>query len=117
MSLGKLKRALAVAALLTSACSAPDSEPAAAPPAAALYQRNCASCHGPEGEGRQVGAVTVPSIREGRPASYTDERLFQQIYNGGNGMPPFKYSLTDDEITALARFVREHIQRRAAPAR
>ena len=105
-------------ALAATACATRDGESArAANPARELFQRNCAACHGHEGEGRQIGTLKVPSLREGRAAMDTDERLSAQIHDGGNGMPPFKNSLTDEQIGELLRFVREDIQGRAAPER
>jgi mono/diheme cytochrome c family protein len=79
-----------------------------------LFKRNCAVCHGPEGRGKQIGTLSVPSLREGRAATDPDERLFRQIHDGGNGMPPFKYTLTDEQIGDLLRFVRGDLQGRAA---
>lgn len=76
----------------------------------ALFVRNCAICHGPNGEGKQIGNLTVPNLRTGRALTDADERLMQQIHNGGNGMPPFKYTLTDDEIQDLVRFIRQDLQ-------
>jgi mono/diheme cytochrome c family protein len=84
-------------------------------PTRAIFERQCAVCHGQKGEGRQVGSLNVPALAAGRPATDPDERLFAQISNGGNGMPPFKFSLTDEQIKDLVRFVREDIQGRAAP--
>lgn len=109
------KLALAVVALSTvTACAARGDAPAqAADATSVLYQRNCAVCHGKNGEGQQVGTLTVPTLREGRAATDTDERLLAQISNGGNGMPPFKFSLSDEEIRDLLRFVREDVQGRA----
>jgi quinohemoprotein ethanol dehydrogenase len=75
-----------------------------------LFARNCATCHGPQGEGKQIGTLQVPSLRAGRAAEDPDARLLSQIHDGGNGMPPFKFTLTDDEIQELLRYVREEIQ-------
>jgi mono/diheme cytochrome c family protein len=75
-----------------------------------LFARNCAACHGPSGEGKQIGTLQVPTLREGRAAQDPDARLLTQIHDGGNGMPPFKFTLTDDQIQALLRFVREELQ-------
>ena len=80
------------------------------PAARELFARNCATCHGPVGEGKQVGTLVVPTLREGRAAQDTDARLLSQIHDGGKGMPPFKWTLTDDEIQALLHFVREDLQ-------
>jgi mono/diheme cytochrome c family protein len=78
-----------------------------------LYARNCAVCHGPQGEGKQMGTLQVPTLRAGRAAEDPDSRLFSQIHDGGNGMPPFRYTLNDDEIQDLLRFVREELQGKA----
>lgn len=105
---------LAAAALAFTACAARAGKRAAATdPTHELFQRNCSMCHGAQGEGKQVGTLKVPSLREGRPATDPDERLFAQVHDGGNGMPPFKYTLTDEQIQDLVRFVREELQGRA----
>jgi mono/diheme cytochrome c family protein len=114
----RLALAAAVAALASASCATREGVPAReANQTRAVFERNCAVCHGPRGEGRQVGTLTVPPLREGRAATDPDERLFAQIRDGGNGMPPFKFSLTDDQIQDLVRFVREEIQGRASPER
>jgi mono/diheme cytochrome c family protein len=102
-------------ALVASACAPREQKPPAraADPTRELFERNCAICHGHEGEGRQVGTLTVPSLRAGRAVADADDRLLTQIQNGGNGMPPFKWSLTDDQMQDLLRFVREDLQGRA----
>ncbi|HVF44475.1 MAG TPA: cytochrome c [Pyrinomonadaceae bacterium] len=115
MSLAKiLAAALAALACLSSACATRDDASAAKKTkggdARELYARNCAVCHGPVGEGKQVGTLRVPTLREGRAAQDPDAQLLKQIHDGGNGMPPFKFTLTDDEIQVLLRFVREEFQ-------
>ncbi len=99
---------------LTSACATGDDASAAKKTrddsARELFARNCAACHGPAGEGKQVGTLQVPTLRAGRAAEDTDARVLAQIHDGGNGMPPFKFTLTDDQIQDLLRFVREEIQ-------
>ena len=74
------------------------------------YERSCATCHGPRGEGKQLGTMTIPSLRVGAPLTDSDERLFTQISEGGKGMPPFKFTLDDRQIQDLVRFVREEFQ-------
>ena len=112
-----MKRAAAAVALgasLLSAggCGRGETAGAGDDPMRALYSRHCAACHAPDGAGAQVGALRVPSLKEGRVLEYTDQQLFEQIYNGRGSMPPFKYTLTDEQMRALARFVREDIQGR-----
>ena len=99
--------------LAASACSpGGDKTAQAADPTRELFERNCAACHGREGEGRQIGTLTVPSLREGRAAGDPDARLLTQIHDGGRGMPPFKDTLTEEQIADLLRFVRERLQGR-----
>jgi mono/diheme cytochrome c family protein len=76
------------------------------------YERSCMTCHGPQGEGKQLGTLTIPSLRVGAPLTDSDERLFTQIAEGGKGMPPFKHTLDDRQIQDLVRFIREEIQGR-----
>ena len=111
----RLALAAAALALASAACATSSSAPAQDTDATrTLFQRNCAVCHGKEGEGQQVGTLRVPALSEGRPLTDRDERLFAQISDGGNGMPPFKFSLTDEQMRDLLRFVRENIQKRNA---
>ena len=108
--------ALAALACLCSACASGDDTAAAkkteSDTARELFARNCAACHGPSGEGKQIGTLQVPPLREGRAVEDPDARLLSQIHDGGNGMPPFKFTLTDEQIQDLLRFVREEIQGR-----
>ena len=115
---GTLRLVLVAAAVTLAAvsCATRDNRTTQdADPTHTLFQRQCAACHGHDGEGRQIGTLKVPSLRAGRAATDTDERLSAQIHEGGNGMPPFKYSLTDEQIGDLLRFVRDSLQGRAAP--
>ena len=114
---GNRARALAAAvslALAAAGCASRGARPAPAGGTAdqtrLLYERNCAVCHGPRGEGKQLGTMKVPTLLQGAPVSDPDARLFKQIYEGGNGMPPFKYTLADAQIEDLVRFVREELQ-------
>lgn len=111
-----LASALSCLVLASAGCSTREGSKAQADsdPARELFQRNCAACHGRDGEGKQIGTLKAPSLREGRAATDTDERLLTQIHDGGNGMPPFKYSLTDEQIDDLLRFVRGDLQGRSA---
>jgi mono/diheme cytochrome c family protein len=118
---GNLQRALLTAAaaclaLGTAAgCTSRASKPA--PPSGAdatrvTYERSCMVCHGPRGEGKQLGTLTVPSLRAGAPLTDPDERLFTQISEGGKGMPPFKHTLDDRQIQDLVRLIREEFQKK-----
>jgi len=116
MRLAKFLTAAALLVFSFAACSTRDGVSAAKgtkdDSARELYARNCAACHGPGGEGKQVGTLNVPTLREGRAAQDPDSQLLKQIHDGGNGMPPFKFTLTDDQIQDLLRFVRTQIQKK-----
>jgi mono/diheme cytochrome c family protein len=99
-------------ALAAAGCASRASKPApdGAVPISVLYERNCAQCHGPRGEGTQNGTMKVPPLNSGAALTDPDEKLFKQVSDGGNGMPPFKHTFDDKQIEDLVRFVREEIQ-------
>ena len=114
----KVALSLAAAGLTLAAagCAARGGKPAAPASGAdqtrTLFERNCAVCHGPRGEGKQLGTLTVPPLTQGAAMTDPDDRLFRQVYDGGKGMPPFKYTLTDEQIKDLVSFVRKEIQQK-----
>ncbi len=65
-----------------------------------LYVANCVICHGPNGEGVQVGSA--PALKN--TAALADVKNF--ITRGAPEMPPFGAALTADQIDTLARFVK-----------
>jgi mono/diheme cytochrome c family protein len=73
---------------------------------ASLFRQNCAICHGFEGEGKDIGGKMSANLRLSQK---TEEEMFQQIANGGNGMLPFKYQLSEKNIKSLARFIKEKL--------
>lgn len=78
---------------------------------ASLFRQNCAVCHGREGEGTTTEAgLVVPSLRSGNFKFHTQNEIFNQITNGGNGMTPFADQLTDRERRMLASFVFEKLR-------
>ena len=100
-------------ALAAGGCASRAPQPAASTAGATprvLYERNCAVCHGPRGEGTQLGTMKTPPLNSGAALTDPDERFFKQISDGGKGMPPFKHTLDDRQIEDLVRFVREEIQ-------
>jgi mono/diheme cytochrome c family protein len=107
---------LVVAGLALSAAGCASSAQRPAPgaggavPVRVVYERNCAVCHGRQGEGTQLGTMKIPPLRSGAALEDTDEKFFKQISDGGNGMPPFKATFDDSQIEDLVRFIREEIQ-------
>ena len=78
----------------------------------AIYSRICAACHGPQGKGDgPAGKVLTPP-----PANFTaksfknkgDKELIETIQNGkpGTGMPPWKNSLSAQQIRDVLAFIR-----------
>ena len=99
------------------------SSPAAPSPAASVdefakarenFQKNCESCHGPNGEGGPVKTPTkqikVPSLKSDHAIKHTDDQLTKIITSGEEEMPSFKDKLKPEEITEMVRFVRHHFQ-------
>jgi len=78
---------------------------------ASLFRQNCAICHGPEADGKRLPDGTmVPSLREGNFKFHTEPEVYNQIANGGNGMVPHRYQLSERELRLLTRFVREDLR-------
>jgi mono/diheme cytochrome c family protein len=81
--------------------------PGASEPAAALFQQNCAVCHGPGGKG--VASVHTPDFTN--PAferSLSDQDITAAIRNGkaGGRMPAWSGKLTDAQIADLSSYIR-----------
>jgi len=78
-------------------------EAQAAPDAAGLYARNCASCHGADLGGTPAG---VALRRPDWPYSNNRELLVRVLYEGrGLRMPSFGGRLSQQQITALAAWL------------
>lgn len=93
-------------------------------PGSALYQANCASCHGREGEGqpewKSPGAdgryPAPPHDSSGHTWHHADEALIDIIRRGGqaaygqpgftSGMPAFGDRLSDEEIRAVLAYIK-----------
>jgi cytochrome c6 len=75
--------------------------------ASATFRSKCAMCHGPDGAGSEVGkSMNVPDLRSPAVQKLPDAQLAQIISDGKGGMPPFKSSLSEDQIHALVAHVR-----------
>jgi cytochrome c6 len=75
--------------------------------ASATFRTKCATCHGQDGAGSEVGkSMNVPDLRSEAVQKKTDAELAQVISNGKGGMPPFKGSLSEDQIQALVTHIR-----------
>src|ERR1700761_6110478 len=78
-----------------------------APNAAAgkeVFAEECSVCHGATGHGGNGG----PDLRT-MPLAKTQAGAEKQVTNGGGGMPAFKGTLSEEEISNVAAYVAEDI--------
>lgn len=71
---------------------------------AALFRdKGCAYCHG----AGAVGTPKAPSLLDlPHNKTWTDAKITHQILNGGQKMPPFRDSVSDEEISQLIAYLR-----------
>ena len=106
---------LGLIALSSSPASyASSKEEESAKAGAALFRdKGCAYCHGVGG----VGTKKAPALTEvWKDKSFTSEKMTDQILNGGQKMPPFRDSITDDEVTDLIAYIRAKKKPEPPPA-
>lgn len=68
-----------------------------------LYQRNCVSCHGPDGISMMANA---PSFKRGEGLFKSDMALQQHLKNGRNACPSFLGILRDQEMLDVIAYIR-----------
>jgi mono/diheme cytochrome c family protein len=90
--------------LTLPATAAPAKPEGSAKAGAALFSdKGCSYCHGPAGQGAKKG----PSLLDvWKDKTWTNEKISNQILNGGQKMPPFQDSVTDDEVKDLIAWLR-----------
>jgi mono/diheme cytochrome c family protein len=71
--------------------------------AALFSDKGCTYCHGPAGQGAKKGPALTDLWKD---KTWTDEKITNQILNGGQKMPPFQDSVTDDEVKDLISWLR-----------
>jgi mono/diheme cytochrome c family protein len=80
------------------------------------FASNCKTCHGVDGAGTPVGqSLNAPDLRSEAIHKQSDSQLAAAVSDGKGNMPPFKNSLTPDQIQSLVRYVR-HLAAAKAPA-
>lgn len=73
---------------------------------AALYRSICQGCHQPDGQGAHGAGVYPPLALD---ANLTSPRyVIAVLLRGRKNMPPFASSLDDEQIAAVATYVRTH---------
>jgi mono/diheme cytochrome c family protein len=106
---------LIVAMIFSAAAPARASSTAADEQAGAVLFRDkgCTHCHGVGG----VGTKKAPSLVEIRKDKlWPPEKMTAQILKGGQKMPPFEDSVTDQEVAQLVAYLRAKHRPVAPPA-
>ena len=110
-----VRTAVAAVACLATAVAALAQTPATPDAVAAgqqLYLKNCASCHGRNGQGGPGNDLipAAPGLTGDKwDHGSTDQAIFDNIKNGiapDFNMVPFKDKLNDDEIRSIVAFIR-----------
>lgn len=94
-----MRRAILASLLLVSALSAAERD--------AVFKAHCTGCHGSDGKGKS--AIGTPDFTSAKTQSgLSDADMIDTITNGRKGtiMPAWKGKLSDDEITAVAAYLR-----------
>lgn len=97
------------AATATTPAAAPPATPAAAAGptkeelanGAAVYARTCAMCHGPTGEGTQMGVA----LTAGHDYETIKEKVTKGPINSGDKMPPLAGAMSSKDLSDVAKFV------------
>jgi mono/diheme cytochrome c family protein len=71
----------------------------------AVYQDNCAACHGSAGRGNPAMAAAMKGLDLSKAAGKSPDAIGSIIRNGKDQMPAFK-ELTDEQVRQLVDFVR-----------
>ena len=94
-----MKQKILVSLLFVSALAAADGD--------AVFKAHCTGCHGSDGKGKS--AVGTPDLTIAKTQSdLSDANLIDTITNGRKGtiMPAWKGKLSDEEIAAVAAYLR-----------
>jgi cytochrome c6 len=71
------------------------------------YKSNCVVCHAADGTGSATGkSLKAPDLHSDAVQKMTVEQMIDQVSNGKNNMPPFKSTLSDDQIKDVVMYVR-----------
>jgi mono/diheme cytochrome c family protein len=74
------------------------------------FRTKCSGCHGADGSGNTgIGrTLKVPDLRSADVQKAPDAQLVDAIANGKNNrMPPFKSSLSGEQIRGLVQYIRQ----------
>lgn len=95
---------LIIACLLSTALSGT----LVAQSAADLYKGKCQACHGADGHASVIGKkLGARDFQDPDVAKMSEADLAKTTSDGKNKMPAYKGQLTDDQIKALAKYIKE----------
>jgi mono/diheme cytochrome c family protein len=67
----------------------------------ATFAATCAMCHGPTGQGTQMGVA----LTNGLEVAVIKEKITRGMINPGDKMPPMGPGLSDEQLESVAKFV------------
>jgi cytochrome c6 len=71
------------------------------------YKSNCVVCHAADGTGSATGkALKAPDLHSDVVQKMTVAEMETQVSDGKNAMPPFKNTLSKDQIEGVVAYVR-----------
>jgi cytochrome c6 len=112
MNLTRKRIFLLMAAVSISHATASFGPGARAADGTALFAKNCAACHGPDGKARSIMAKQL-RVKDLSVSKLSDAEIAKQINEGSRNkrgdqiMPSFKDRLTEEEIQALIIAVKD----------
>ena len=82
---------------------------ASAQDGASLYKMKCQVCHGPDGKANTVAGkkVEAKDFHSAEVAKLSEAEMFEVVKKGKGKMPSYDKKISDDEIRALVKYVRE----------
>lgn len=97
-----------IKSLVLITCIALASTAFAAADGAAIFKAKCAMCHGADGSASSGMGKTMGLKALGSPDVHktSDADLTALVTNGKGKMPGFKGKLSDEEITAVVKYVK-----------
>jgi mono/diheme cytochrome c family protein len=93
---------LVFAALTTAAAQGPDGK--------TLYEANCKMCHGAEGIPSAVihkAMPAIPTFDRAFLTSHSEDSVVKVLQRGGKTMKSFKDKLSHEQMSAVAKYVRQ----------
>jgi cytochrome c6 len=73
-----------------------------------LYKSKCQACHGADGKATAIGKkLGAKDFQDPDVVKLSEADLAKITEDGKNKMPAYKGKLTDDQINALAKYIKE----------